>query len=186
VKLLHEGTRPVLVASKDETRPHVLSGWLDVEAKHLVVTNGMAIASLPVDLDPRDCTGYIPRAALRLLAKGAVGVARKRWCIFGDRIYRRWQDEKGHPAGKAAVRAQIIPQFIRGDEGTTSISLDPQRLKELACAMGATTVVLTFNPAVRTDPFLVSSADDYAKGDEPDRVLAALMPCRFEMPERKP
>lgn len=122
--------------STDAYRPHITSAWLDVEAKRLVVTDGHALALIPVDVGPGDRSGPVSAEAVkRIRLSSTTATARRDLVVHGDVMYRRPKNLV-HPAGTAEKRKSIMPTFKRGDAGTVSFGLSPALLLALSAAMG--------------------------------------------------
>lgn len=170
-----------LVLSNDETRPHLNSAWLDVEAGRLVATNGHALAIVPVELEPGDKAGPVPPGAVRAARKretecqeGAV--------VCGDVTYKRGDAE--HPASTAEKRAQIVPSFRPGDAGTVTFGLNAALLLKLARSIGAhasegyTFVGLTVKIPEPGKPMLSCILVTPGTNLDDSGAVGALMPAR--------
>ena len=168
-----------LIASCDETRPHLLHPYLDVDAKVLVATDGHRMVKHPVIIDDGDVSAFVSKESIKAARKLATKVedleinvgAKTLRLINGMTMPTPPSDCPFPPYDK------VIPNY--SGRTTVTVCLDAKYLLELCRALGGsakdhTRVRLTFpipdEGKVMLDPIVV----EYGGSD----AVGILMPSR--------
>ena len=176
---LNRTSKIELLASGDETRPHMLHPYLDVEAKALVATDGHRLIKHPVLLDDGDESAFVSVAAIKAARKLGlksddikIKVGSKSLTLIDGSVLPTPESDLSFPPYE-----KVIPNY----KGRTmvTVGLDAKYLLEICQALGGSTkegtsVCLSF-PLPDTgkdmlDPIVVG----YGLSD----AVAVLMPSR--------
>jgi hypothetical protein len=166
--------RPELLVSKGkEANPILMDPYLDAKEDRIVASNGHALVALPVETEKGERSRYLACSLLqaaRGLGEPEVPAEIKDQEIVEYGVLWPTPQERTFPDWPS-----LVPKFHRGDEGTTTVSLNPRLLKALADAMASRGgVALTFQPG-DVGPILVQPLSSPA----PDE-LGLLMPLRAD------
>jgi hypothetical protein len=185
------------LVSKDPTHLHLQNLHYDLQKQRLVVTNGHALAMVPVTPDEGDASGWVSIDALKAARKAAGGRseaeihANGSLAISDGVTFPRPNVETAFPPYE-----QVVPDYRQGSPGTVTIGLNAALLLELAKALGAhkkksgPMIYLTIKlpkaigPDIpkkpntsslmldaMLDPVVISAGED-------ERAIGVIMPCR--------
>ncbi len=178
MKLLKEN-RIDLIISKDATRPHLASAYLDLDGPSpvLVATDGHRLVKLPVKACDGDTTGFVTGEALKA-GRQSVRKGEEFSISANESLYVQNGPTFPRPTDATAGCFPPYSKVIPGKRDTVSICLNAHYLWELAQALGADKfggVVIEFNPAGPMDPIVVKrgTKEDDAGG------IGVLMPMRY-------
>ncbi len=176
---LDKNSKVELIATTDETRPHLLHPWLDVEAKVLVATDGTRLIKHPVVIDDGDVSAFVSVVALKAARKLVPKkVAHLEIAVGVDHL--TLTNGMTMPTPKSDLSfppyEKVIPNYSNRE--TVTVGLDAKLLMGLCQALGGgkggTAVRLTFpvkeNGEVMLDPIVV----EYMQSD----AIGILMPSR--------
>ncbi len=136
------------IASKDATRNainqlNVVSNHPVIKGPALEATDGRRYVAIPIELDPRDRPGMVPRTIVSDIARikracklfPGVAVIKKRWLRFADKSLKPRRLEKD--IGIYPVTKAYMPR-VNGDkpEAVFVIGLNAKYLAEIAAAFG--------------------------------------------------
>jgi hypothetical protein len=184
--------RPELVVCQDGTSLPLTQVHLDVEGKRVVATNGSSLVVCPVEQSEADVSGSVPVEALKLARKLCKQERRrsvdgKRWeyetppCTvdLADSAHARMRDGSTLPRpdlGKFPPFDRVIPDYPDSDKTLVRLTLNAHLLAELATAMDADGITLTF-PAPGPGAELLSPIKVTAR-DRDNEAFGVLMPMR--------
>jgi hypothetical protein len=147
--------RPEACVRSDGERLNLSAPYLDVNLRRVVATDGRMLVAVPVEVEPRDASGFIGPSQL--------DIARDR-----------------QPRGTFPDWTAIVPPFREGQDGTVTIGLSAALLSSLADALGCDgrrQVALTWKPDEPFAPMLVRAAETDAHPD----ALGLLMPVKIDV-----
>ena len=176
---LSKTSKVELLASTDETRPHLLHPYLDVEAQVLVATDGHRLIKHPVVIGDGDESAFVSVAAIKAARKLApksddieIGVGAKTLRLIDGTVLLTPSNDMSFPPYD-----KVIPNY--NGRTTVTVGLDAKYLLEICQALGGSTkdgtsVRLTFplpdDGKDMLDPIVV----EYGHSD----AVGILMPSR--------
>jgi hypothetical protein len=169
-------------ASDDTTRSAICDPYLDLsdpKSPLLVATDGHGLVALHAVIAEGDKAGSVPVAAIIAARKagGWIDLSSERAAVVAGVSYpRQFNAITGGPCDFPEWR-RILPETT-GPRLT--IGLNPRLLSEIAQAMNAETVNLTFDPNRPLDPFVIGGVRAAWPCEEAAHAL--LMPAELEEP----
>jgi hypothetical protein len=173
-------------ASDDTARSTINDPYLDMTdpvAPLLVATDGHGLVALHAVIAEGDKAGSVPVAAIVAARKagGWIDLSSERAAVVAGVSYpRQFNAITGGPCDFPEWR-RILPETT-GPRLT--IGLDPKLLSEIAAAVNAETINLTFDPNKPLDPFVVGGFRNNGRGAAAcvEAAHALLMPVKLEEP----
>ena len=171
----HPNCKIESIASKDRTRAAICNPWIDTDNGKLIATNGMAMAVIPVEIEPGDSPGHVPCEAFKSARKGARGefsmLCNDKVELPGGSTLPRDTSEMP-PKWQAVMPASDRPVLCK-------IRLNAQMLAKLADAMGCDSVEIEIEDD--SSPLLIRPTWSGTLGSLPPacpEAVGILMPIR--------
>lgn len=171
---INKNRRLELCASTDDTRSHMKNPWVDVEGKRILATDGMRIAVCSVEVDPKDVSGFITPRSLKEARENqplndhdlTIRSKKKTLDVYGT-IFIRPQNYHPYP------KVDIILNEIAERKNDVSIAVNAQFLSDAAQAIGATSIIISFDPNDKKTAIKITSVED------PHGDYCLIMPILF-------